>query len=101
MACKDRDLLEELTMWYFVIPQWVTSVLHVRVCVCVCVWSGKGKNREMMSDDDISIFKAYLFKKKQPTIYTCHTNNNSEQVIGINVKCKTIKLLEDNIEESR
>ena len=71
------------------------------VCVCVCVWSGKGKNREMMSDDDISIFKAYLFKKKQPTIYTCHTNNNSEQVIGINVKCKTIKLLEDNIEESR
>ena len=69
MACKDRDLLKEFTMWYFVIPQWVASVYAcVCACACVCVWSGRGKNREMMSDDDISIFTAYLFKKKQPMI---------------------------------
>ena len=42
-------------------------------------------------DDYVKIMKSYLY-------FTSHTNFNSKLIIDLNVRTKTMKLLEENLE---
>lgn len=67
--------------------RWAANRMYFKENGVLCKWRGNG-------------LEGVVWRKVDSDLIIPFTKNNSRRIIDLNIRCKTIKLLEDNIGEN-